>query len=231
MAGEETTVATPGTVVDEAGIQRTPTGELAPGTAKTVAETKVEGAEGGEKKDAAKVETKSGAPEKYGDFTLPEGYEFQPETLTEVSGLFKEMGLTQEQGQKLVDFYAKRSVEAYDKPFQQYQDTRAEWVKEAEAHPDLKGKLTGEASPVKVTIAKMFDGFGDAKLTQDFKDAMNLTGAGDHPAFIRVMYKLAQMVTEGQHVSGGGPSKDGQRAPGTSDRPSAARAMYPNLPG
>src|SRR5882672_5288525 len=49
----------------------------------------------------------SGAPEKYSDFKLPEGLELSPEVVTEVSGLFKEMNLSQTQAQKLVDFHSK----------------------------------------------------------------------------------------------------------------------------
>jgi hypothetical protein len=40
---------------------------------------------------------------------------------------------------------------------------------------------------------------------------MNLTGAGDHPAFVKAFNKLAAFVTEGSHVTGKGPSDLGQK--------------------
>ena len=57
-----------------------------------------------------------------------------------------------------------------------------------------------------------------------------LTGAGDHPAFVKAFNKLAAFVTEGSHVSGKGPSDLGQQKPGAPTKPSAAQALYPNLP-
>ena len=57
---------------------------------------------------------------------------------------------------------------------------------------------------------------------------MNVTGAGNHPAFVRAFWKLAQQVTEGGHVAGRGPSPEGQKAPGEMPR-TAASTLYPNL--
>jgi hypothetical protein len=60
---------------------------------------------------------------------------------------------------------------------------------------------------------------------------MDLTGVGDHPAFVEAMYVLAQRYTEGTHVQGGNPSPLGQSRPGAAARPTLAEAMYPNLSG
>src|SRR6266852_5763511 len=49
-----------------------------------------------------KEEPVIGAPEKYADFRVPEGFKFDPEALTEAQATFKELGLTQDQAQKLV---------------------------------------------------------------------------------------------------------------------------------
>jgi hypothetical protein len=59
---------------------------------------------------------------------------------------------------------------------------------------------------------------------------MNTTGMGDHPAIVRGLYELSKLVNEGTHVTGGAPSPHGQSKTGTSNRPSIAGAMYPNLP-
>jgi hypothetical protein len=58
---------------------------------------------------------------------------------------------------------------------------------------------------------------------------MDYTGAGNNPAFIRAFFKLAERLVEGSHVTGKGPVQ--VRQDGTSGRPSAAAAMYPNLSG
>jgi hypothetical protein len=160
-----------------------------------------------------------GAPESYSDFTLPEGFEATPEGLAEAKALFKELGLPQANAQRVMDLHAKSVQEAMNAPFKLWQDTQERWVNEVKADPEIGGKL----GQVKSTIAKAIDGLGDAKLAKDFREAMDFTGAGNNPAFIRAFFRLAQKVTEGSHVSGS-PA-------GAQDRPrSAAQAMYPNLP-
>src|SRR5262245_66464568 len=54
-------------------------------------------------------DTPSGAPEKYEAFKVPEGHEINEDTAKEVGALFKELNLTQGQGQKLVDYWVKNN--------------------------------------------------------------------------------------------------------------------------
>jgi hypothetical protein len=142
----------------------------------------------------------------------------------EISGIFKGLNLSQEQGQKLVDFYTAKTAESANEPYKVWQETQEAWVKEVKNDPQLGPRL----NEVKTTISRAIDGLNDPKLARDFREAMDYTGAGNNPAFIRAFWKLAQVVTEGGHVAGGGPSAAGQRR--ANEAPSAARAMYPNLP-
>jgi hypothetical protein len=146
--------------------------------------------------------------------------------------IFKELGLNQDQAQKLVNFHTAQMIDAAKAPAATYEATRAGWRATIEADPDIRsaaadGKTGIEA--VKVGIAKTLNAIGDPALTTAFKEAMDLTGAGDHPAFIKAMWKLADFVTEGKHVAGANPSPHGQAAPGAKP-PTAAKALYPNLP-
>lgn len=158
------------------------------------------------------------APEAYADFTLPDGFEANDEIMTEAKTVFKDLNLPQASAQRLVDMYAKVSQTAAEAPFKLWQDTQADWVSKVKADPEIGGKL----DQVKATISKAIDGLGDSKLASDFREAMDYTGAGNNPAFIRAFYRLASKITEGSHVSG---------APGgqTAKPRSAASAMYPNL--
>lgn len=165
-----------------------------------------------------------GAPEKYEDFKAPEGFEVDKEALAEATPLFKELGLSQTQAQRLVDFYAKQSQQAAQAPFDLWKQTQDNWVSEIKADPEIGGKLDA----VRTGVARMLDGLGNAKLTNEFRQAMDYTGAGNNPAFIRMMWALAQRLTEGGHVKGGAPSPYGQGS--ASGRPTAASALYPNLP-
>lgn len=165
-----------------------------------------------------------GAPEKYEDFKLPEGVTLAPETVTEAQNLFKELNLPQAQAQKLVDFHVGKLTAALAEPQETVASMREGWRKEITSDPELGKRLPD----VKQTIGRALDGLGDPKLASDFRDAMDLTGAGDNPAFIRAFYKLAQKATEGRAVPAGGPSRLGQTAPGAA-KLSPAQAIYPNL--
>jgi hypothetical protein len=217
------------------GVSRTPTGEIAsqtqttgtgttPQTSTTPTETPSLANQSGESLANQKPAAEGGAPETYATWNVPEGFALDETVSKEISGIFKGMNLTQAQGQQLVDFYTAKTAESANQPYQVWQEMQEQWVKEVKADPVLGPKL----NEVKTTISRAIDGLNDPKLAQQFREAMDYTGAGNNPAFIRAFYKLAQMVTEGGHVAGSGPSPQGQRRQG--ETPSAARAMYPNLP-
>jgi hypothetical protein len=168
----------------------------------------------------------AGAPEKYEQFNVPEGYILDEETAKEAGGLFKSMNLTQAQGQQLIDMYVAKTNEAINAPYEVWRQTQQDWVKQVKSDPFLGPRLNHVTS----TISKGIDVVArdNPKLAEAFRSVMDFTGAGNHPAFIRMFYELASRLTEGGYVAGKGPSPAGQAKPG--EMPSAARAMYPNLP-
>lgn len=228
------------TTVDTAGVTRTAEGQISDGQTTQVdqspSSTTPETTEPGKtlltedkSPEQAEVKAAEGAPEKYADYKLPDGVTLSPEIKTEADNLFKGLGLSQDAAQSLVDFYGKQISELSSAPAKAYQEMTDGWRKDSESHPDLRGKL-GPGQEINVRISKALDGLGDPKLASDFKAAMDLTGVGNHPAFIRVISRLAEKVTEGTHVAGNGPSKEGQSQSGRTAPPSAAAAMWPTLP-
>lgn len=222
-------------------IERTPTGQIVdqgqttqpsvttPQTSTTTESTTPEPTQATEKSLASQDgrslanQEAGGPPEKYEAFKVPEGFELDEAAHKEASEMFRGMNLTQGDAQKLVDFYSKNTLEAVNAPYDAWRKTQEEWVKQVKADPVIGPRL----NEVTTTISRAIDTLGDAKLAADFRAAMDYTGAGNNPAFIRAFYKLAQMVTEGGHVAGRGPSAAGQQ-PNRTARP-GARAMYPNL--
>lgn len=177
-------------------------------------------------KDGDKKDDKpAGAPETYADFKPPEGYEFDKEALGEASALFKEMNLSQDQAQKLIDVYGKNLTAAIEGPVDFFLAKQEEWVNEIKADPEIGGKL----DEVRATTSKAIDTVLGPKLGQSFREAMDYTGAGNHPAFVKAFYKFATLLTEGGHVAGKGPSPGGQQRTGAAQR-TAAQALYPDLP-
>ncbi len=203
---------------------RTPTGELKDASQTTT--TTPTDPTPPEPKAEPKPEAPAGAPEAYTDFTLPEGVKLEGETLKSAQELFKALNLPQDGAQKLVDFHLGQIRAATEASSKAYDDMRASWQTAAKADPEIGPKMT----QIKENVGRLYDAIGDAKLVGEFKQIMDLTGAGDNPAFIKVLNKLSSFVTEGRHVTGAQPSKFGQTAPGTGERPSTAHALYPNNP-
>ena len=203
---------------------RTPTGELKDASQPT---TTTPTPEPTPTPTEPKAESKpEGAPEAYADFTLPEGVKLEGETLKSAQELFKALNLPQDGAQRLVDFHLGQIRAATEASSKAYDDMRAGWQTAAKADPEIGPKMT----QIKENVGRLYDAIGDAKLVGEFKQIMDLTGAGDNPAFIKVLNKLSSFVTEGRHVTGAQPSKFGQTAPGTGERPSTAHALYPNNP-
>src|SRR5262245_3625361 len=170
-------------------------------------------------KEGEKKTPVEGAPEKYEDFKLPDGVEISTELMTEASGMFKELNLTQANAQRLVDFHAKALTAAAEAPITHWRDQQTAWRNEIKADPEIGGKL----GAVKASIGRMYDSLGDSPLVASFREAMDLTGAGNHPAFVKLMFKVSERLGEGKPVDGGNPPGGGKPRTG-------AAAMYPNLP-
>lgn len=173
-----------------------------------------------------KTEPKSadGVPEKY-EFKLTEGQTIDQATVDAAVPIFKELALNQTQADKLIEFYNKTVGDRVKTNVDSMMAMREGWRKDVAADKEIGGKMDS----VKADIGRALTNLPPALVTE-FKSAMDLTGAGDHPAFIKAFYQLSQMVNEGKPVMPGGASPHGQRAPGTSAKPSMASAMYPNLP-
>lgn len=175
----------------------------------------------GEKKDGDAV---AGAPEKYGDFKLPDGYKFDEKQLTDASALFKEMNLTQDQAQKLVDHYAANSLQASEAPYKAWADLQKQWM------GDIADRFGSKADTVRTDIGKAI-GTLPPSLARSFRAALDLTGAGSNPDIVEGLHIMLKGLVEGGSVRQGNQSPEANKAPNTSSRPSAAEAMYPHLVG
>jgi hypothetical protein len=167
-----------------------------------------------------------GAPEKYADFKVPEGFELDKDVAAEFGTVAKGLNISQVGAQELVDFYVKHVQQANAAPYQAWTDVQEQWRNEINSDPDIGGsKLSG----VKTSIGKLFDALGDAKTTDAFREAMDYTGAGNNPAVVKFLYSLAKRLTEGGPVRGIGPHPDADKFRPGGGSPSAAQAIYPGL--
>ena len=162
------------------------------------------------------------APEAYTDFTLPEGVTLDKAILDEATPIFRELGLSQEAAQKLIDLQAKHFAQSSASLAKSVDDMRADWQAKVKADPALSN-----LDAVRTELGRAKDKL-PAPVRSAFDEAMNLTGLGDHPAVVRGLFEFAKLVNEGTPVNGSGPSTEGQSG-GRSARPTIAGALYPNL--
>ena len=175
--------------------------------------------------DAAPPASTEGAPDKYTDFTLPEGYELDPTRGEAAMKVFKELNLSQTSAQKLMDLYTQTNQEAAEAPYQLWNELQQKWVDECKAE---FGKSIETGGRVITQISRLIDSF-PPKMAQEFREAMDLTGVGSHPAFVRAFAHIAEQLSEGAPVAGKGPSPLGQRAPDAAPK-SLAQILYPKNP-
>jgi hypothetical protein len=170
---------------------------------------------------AAETATTPQVPETY-DF----GEGFDPKLLETATPVFKELGLTQDAAAKLVDLYKTQTAGMTDALLAQVEKTRTEWRTAVESDKEIGGILKTRVLP---EIGRALDKL-PSEVSKSFRESLDLTGAGDHPAVVKALYEMSKLVNEGTHVSGRGPSPDGQSAAGKVVPPSAAASLYPNLP-
>jgi len=224
----DTTVTTEAPKPIEAPLANSSEARQTDGTLKDQTQTTTPSAESTEPKPTDKPA--SGAPETYAAFTAPEGQTLNADLVKEATGLFKELNLTQDQAQKLVDFYGKDVIAKNGAPQKAFDTMVDGWYKDTVANPDLGAN--GEVrKDVIENIGRLKATLGNADKINAFNEIMNLSGLGNHPVMVAALNSWSKLVVEGKHVQGNGPSSEGQKAPGAPERPSVAKAMYPNLPG
>ena len=183
---------------------------------------KPEGDKKPEGEDKPKPDPAAAAPEKY-EFKFPEGYTLSEEGSKEVTALFKDLGLSQDQANKLVDYYGKNLLASAEAPYKQWADTQKEWVS------DIHERFGSKAEATRRDINEAITNAMPPSLAKSFRSALDITGAGSNPDIFEALSILAKPHIEGKPVTPGAPSKEANKPPGAPDRPSLAEAMYPHL--
>jgi hypothetical protein len=143
------------------------------------------------------VEAPKPEPIAYQDFTLPEGVKVAPEALTEAKVLFAAANIPQGQAQSLVDLHAKYASDyATHLAAEQHRifnETRAGWRNEIMADEQIGG--AGHQTAM-AAIARARDMFVPAANKDKFNEFLRVTGAGDHPEFLRLLHNAARRFDE-----------------------------------
>ncbi|HGM6654497.1 MULTISPECIES: peptidase [Serratia] len=147
--------------------------------------------------EKAEKDKKPTAPEKY-EFTPPEGQELDANALAVFEPIAKELGLSQEQAQKLVDIYPQiqqQQAEAWSKQV-------SDWGEQVKADKEIGGdKFNASVGAAQ----RALDQFGNPEL----REYLNASGLGNHPALVRFCAKVGKAMAEDTFVV---PNQGGQRS-------------------
>jgi len=136
-------------------------------------------------------------PEKY-EFKAPEGFSVDEKTVETITPIFKELGISQEGAQKLVDSYApviKQQMEAAIES--QRQQSQTEFKSLVKGWEEESKKILGTEFDKKIGVmAKVLDKAG----TKELRQLLNDTGVGNHPELIKFVLKIGEMISEDSFV-------------------------------
>lgn len=151
-------------------------------------------------------------PDTYADFALPDGVTVDESLLAKATPIFRELGLTQEQAQKLVDLQAEQVQASSQSQVDAFNQLMTDWREKSINDKEFGGDKFEE----NIKVAKSaIDKFG----TPELKQLLEEHGVGNHPEVIRFMVKVGKLTAEDVPGAGDNPTSKEQ------DRVSL---LYPN---
>ncbi|MCY1396709.1 hypothetical protein D9M71_116910 [compost metagenome] len=134
-----------------------------------------------------------GAPEAYTDFTLPEGFEMDGAVLDEFKGIAKDLGISQEAAQKLVDLQSKLATQQAAQAQEVMVQQRQQWADAVRADPEIGGDKYDASVATAVKVVQFIN---DPQLTQ----LLNDSGLGNHPSLVKAFVKIGKSMSDDAFV-------------------------------
>lgn len=141
----------------------------------------------------------SEAVDYFKDVTVPETVKIEDAQRGELNNAFDALrsGDTKGGVQKLLDLHNQTVNQIVEdltrKQYETFTDTRKTWAAQIKADEELGG--AGHETAMKV-VARMRDMLVPERDRAEFNDFMRITGAGDHPAFARILYRAGRFFDE-----------------------------------
>lgn len=144
--------------------------------------------------EKAKNDTKV-TPLKLDEIKLPEGFDADKPLQEKFVALVNEHGIPRNAVPALVALQADALKAASEANSALWNKTQEEWQAQSKADPEIGGD---KLAPNLTLISKFVDHYGGTKL----REALDLTGAGNHPEIIKAFAKAAKDLGEPHFVSG-----------------------------
>ena len=142
------------------------------------------------KEEAAEVAAES---VDYEALTVPEGFELDQGILDKAKPVFAELGIDSQEGvQKLVDLFAEVQGQQAADVASSITTRYDEWL------GSVKAEWGSDYDSNLGTAVKAVKGLGG----EDLIEALNITGAGNHPAIIKAFHKVGSLMGEDQLAAG-----------------------------
>jgi len=136
----------------------------------------------------------------YDAFSFPDGVHVNETHLSTFREVARELELTQEQAQKLVDLQTKMGMDAVEAQTMQWEQTCSEWRGELLADPEIGGRKFDGALRTAMLAATHY---GDPELVNVLKTNPMY---GNNPSLVRFLHRVGKTLTSGQAAIGGQPS-------------------------
>ena len=154
-----------------------------------------EGEDGADKTDKSKTDDgkAEGPPEKY-EFTMPEGMELDTALAEKVDPVLRELGLSNEQANKLASTFAEYRASESQRQSDAYTQQVEEWGQQARDDKEFGGAaFEKNVAAAQTAIGK----FGTPELKTLLAD-----GLGNHPELIRFCVRVGKAIGEDGGVDG-----------------------------
>lgn len=129
------------------------------------------------------------------DLKSPEGVEMAEDDLKGIADTAKEMGLSNDQAQALVNLKAQWQSEASDQAQANLGNLVKSWEEEIRSDKDFGGQKFDESIQ---DVKRVMDKFG----TDELRSALDETGFGSHPLLFRFVAQIGKVLREDAHIAG-----------------------------
>jgi len=161
-----------------------------------------------ETKEETKAESK--VPEAY-DLKAPEGAGLDAEGLKSFEPIFKEVGLSQEQAQKLVNLYGEKQASFVAEQKGIWEKQQSTWIDEFKSDKAFGGANTDASVQAAEKAWRHFGTAEDIRLVHQF-------GLANFPPLVKILARVGKEMGEGSFHTG---------APKTAT--DKAKRMFPNM--
>lgn len=142
-----------------------------------------------------------GAPEAYGEFTVPEGFTLDEEVKEEIGTLFKGLNVSQAGAQKLIDAYTKRVLAQKETELSELNARRKQWRSEVRQQPAYESDKAFAAKGIRAVVN-----------TPEEKALFTDSWLSDHPVMFGMFVKIGRLLGEDTSLPQGGRGNSDERA-------------------